>query len=96
MSKLSLFKTPRHGDFRAIQKERLLTKKMYCKLCKPAVVISYSTNASNLTYHLWKRHLEEYKKVTEVKDREHRVPGLQQATLQEAIASAVPYSKDSK
>ena len=30
----------------------------------------------------------------EVKDREHQ--GLQQATLQEAIASAVPYAKDSK
>ena len=39
---------------------------------------------------------EEHRKVTEVKDREHRVPGLQQARLQEAIASAVPYAKDSK
>ena len=37
---------------------------------------------------------EEHRKVMEVKDREHQ--GLQQATLQEAIASAVPYAKDSK
>ena len=69
-------------------------KKVYCKLCEPAVAISYSTNTSNLTYHLLKRHPEEHRKVTEVKDREHR--GLQQATLQEAIASAVLYAKDSK
>ena len=71
-------------------------KKVYCKLCEPAVAISYSTNMSNLTYHLLKRHPEEHRKVTEVKDREHRVLELQQATLQEAIASAVPYAKDSK
>ena len=68
-------------------------KKVYCKLCEPTVAISYSTNTSNLTYHLLKRYPEEHRNVTEVKDR---VPGLQQATLQEAIASAVPYAKDSK
>ena len=68
-------------------------KKVYCKLCEPAVAISYS-DTSNLTYHFLKRHLEEHRKVMEVKDREHQ--GLQQATLQEAIASAVPYAKDSK
>ena len=71
-------------------------KKVYCKLCEPVVAISYSTNTSNLTYHLLKRHPEEHRKVTEVKDKKHRVLGLQQATLQEAIASAVPYSKVSK
>ena len=44
-------------------------KKVYCKLCKPTVAISYSTNTSNLMYHLLKRHPEEHRKVTEVKDR---------------------------
>ena len=32
-------------------------KKVYCKLCKPTMAISYLTNPSNLTYHLLKTQI---------------------------------------
>ena len=38
--------------------------KVYCKLCDPPFSISYSTNTSNLTYHLRRNHSEEHKKIT--------------------------------
>ena len=66
-------------------------KKVLCKLCQPTVAIAYSTNTSNLTYHLQKRHPEEYAKVAEGKGKDkqqHRTPGLQQATLHAGITSS--------
>jgi len=38
-------------------------KKVYCKLCDPPFALAYSTNTSNLTYHLERKHPEEYRKV---------------------------------
>lgn len=41
-------------------------KKVYCKLCDPPLPIPYSTNTSNLMYHLQQQHLEEHKKVADI------------------------------
>ena len=38
-------------------------KKVYCKLCDPPLSLAYSTNTSNLTYHLERKHPEEHRKV---------------------------------
>jgi len=42
-------------------------KKVYCKLCDPPFLISYSTNTSNLTFGLQLNHPEEYRKIAGTK-----------------------------
>ena len=38
-------------------------KRVFCKLCDPPFSLSYSTNTSNLTYHLERKHPEDHRKV---------------------------------
>jgi len=38
-------------------------KRVFCKLCNPPFALSYSTNTSNLTYHLKRKHPEAHRKV---------------------------------
>ena len=45
-----------HFGFPADSRGKILDKKKrYCKICVPRVTIPYSTNTSNLTYHLQKK-----------------------------------------
>lgn len=37
--------------------------KVHCKLCDPLFTLLYSTNTSDLTYHLDRKHLKEHRKV---------------------------------
>ena len=79
-----------------------LIKKVYCKLCDPPFAVPYSTNTSNLTYHLQRQHPEEHKKVIGTrndgsKSREKSsASGLQQATIFTSSSAIKPYPRNSK
>ena len=49
-------------------------RKVYCKLCDPPFALSYSTNTSNLTYHLERKHPEEHRKVLNAQGKQKQVP----------------------
>ena len=72
--------------------------KVYCKLCDPLFSISYSTNTSNLTYHLRQNHPEEYKKITGTSSKETSTPPqtVQQQTLFTSSTMVKPYPRSSK
>ena len=49
-------------------------RKVYCKLCDPPFGFSYSTNTSNLTYHLDRKHPEGYRKVLNAQGKQKQAP----------------------
>ena len=77
-------------------------KKVYCKLCDPPFALSYSTNTSNLTYHLERKHPEEHRKVLSAQGKK-QAPSktLSKATPFLLISNSnhggvKPYDKSSK
>ena len=78
-------------------------KKVYCKLCDPPFALSYSTNTSNLTYHLDRKHPEEHRKVLSAQGKQKQAPlnTLSKATPFLSISHSNhggvrPYDKTSK
>ena len=59
-------------------------KKVYCKLFDPPFALSYSTNTSNLTYHLERKHLDEHRKVLNAQ-------GKQKQVLSKTLSIATPF-----
>ena len=49
-------------------------KKVYCNLCNPPFALSYSTNTTNLTYHLERKHPEEHRKVLSTQGKKKPAP----------------------
>ena len=49
-------------------------KKVYCTLYDPPFALSYSTNMSNLTYHLDRKHPEEHRKVFSAQGKQKQAP----------------------
>jgi len=74
-------------------------KKVYCKLCDPPFAISYSTNTSNLTYHLQQNHPEEYMKIAGTKSQNTSTLmtlGFQQTTFTASPLVVKPYPWNSR
>ena len=79
-------------------------KKVFCKLCDPPFSLSYSTNTSNLTYHLERKHPEEYRKVLGAQGKKNQAPSkalISKATPFLLISDSnhggvKPYDKTSK
>jgi len=72
-------------------------KKVYCKLCDPPFALAYSTNTSNLTYHLERKHPGKVigKKTKEPsKKLSANMPFL--STSDSKHSGAKPYDKGSK
>ena len=59
-------------------------KKVYCKLCDPPLALSYSTDTSNLTYHVERKHPEEHRKVIAAQ-------GKKIQTLSKTLTMATPF-----
>ena len=49
-------------------------KKVYYKLCHSPFALSYSTNTSNLSYHLDRKHPEEHRKVLSAQGKQKQAP----------------------
>ena len=78
-------------------------KKVFCKLCDPPFALAYSTNTSNLTYHLERKHPEEHRKVlrSQGKDKKDLQPKTICTTppflsINSASQGVKPYDKSSK
>ena len=78
-------------------------KKVFCKLCDPPFALSYSTNTSNLAYHLERKHPEEHRKVLSAQGKKNQAPSneLSRATPFLSISNSnrggvKPYDKTSK
>jgi len=72
-------------------------KKVYCKLCDKPFALAYSTNTSNLTYHLERKHTEEYRKVIGKKTKEPLSATTPFLSISDSKHSgAKPYDKGSK
>ena len=69
-------------------------KKVYCKLCEPPFPISYSTNTSNLTYHLKRLHPEQHKELSGTQQSREVSDGFRQTPV--FTPSVKPYSRTSK
>ena len=85
--------------FEADCNKKIISKEaVYCKLCtQPSIWIPYSSNTSNLTYHLSKHHLDIYAKVCGASKvgKQNKEKRLNQETIHEAVTKTTPYTKDS-
>ena len=83
------FRTDANGDI-------INNKKIVCRLCQ--ALLAYSGNTSNLSYHLEREHLEQFK---ELKDHENprkdgkKGESQKQQSLQATLNKAAPYPKGS-
>ena len=92
----------KYFGFEADTNQKIITKKfIYCKLCpKPLAPIPYSSNTSNLTYHLSKHHPDEHAKVSGAskvshQDKEKCVSTSHQEMIHESFSKITPHAKDS-
>ena len=76
-------------------------KKVYCKLCDPRFALSYSTNTSNLTYHLERKHPEEHRKMLNAQGKQKQASSKTLSTVTPFLSTSdhdgvKPYDKTSK